>query len=261
MVSKDSLCRSFPWQRYSKKLASKINRPRNVGRFKADEGKSRGLRSVLGSEGAVDQGNKVAFFWLVDEEDGVIVDCRFQAFGHSALIGAAELACEILPGKNYDQARRMSADILDRQGRDRENDQAFPDETFGHLNLVLDAIDSAAELCTDIPVSDSYLAIPVSEGPPIEGDGYPGWEELGLKQKLQVIEEILDKDIRPFVEMDAGGVEVLNLLNDREVIIAYTGACTSCFASTGSTLSYIQQVLKAKAHPSIVVVPDFGDLG
>ena len=67
---------------------------------------------------------------------------------------------------------------------------------------------------------------------------------------------ILDKDVRPYTELDAGGVELLNLIEDKEVIIAYQGTCTSCHSATGATLSYIQQVLKAKVHPDIFVTPN-----
>ena len=62
--------------------------------------------------------------------------------------------------------------------------------------------------------------------------------------------------MRPYIALDAGGVEVINLLEDKEVIIAYQGSCTSCYSAIGTTLSYIQQVLRAKVHPSLVVVPD-----
>ena len=71
-----------------------------------------------------------------------------------------------------------------------------------------------------------------------------------------VIEEVLDRDIRPYIALDGGGVELLNLLQDKEVIIAYQGTCTSCFASAGTTLSYIQQVLRAHVHPELDVVPN-----
>ena len=62
--------------------------------------------------------------------------------------------------------------------------------------------------------------------------------------------------MRPYIALDAGGVEVLNLVDDHQVLIAYQGSCTSCYSAVGTTLSYIQQVLRNKVHPSLVVVPD-----
>lgn len=252
-----ALITPFPWNRYSKKLIAKIENPRSVGIFKSEESEARGMRLAIGSEGKVQEGNCIRFYWLVDKDDGIIVDIKFQVFGQSALIGAAEAACELLIGKNYDQAKRLSTELLDRHLRDKSEEPAFPRETYPHLNLVLGAIEHAAEQCTDIPFAETYVTPPVPSniGEVVEG-GYPGWMELPLKKKIAVVEEILDRDVRPYIALDAGGVEILNLLNDKEVVIAYQGSCTSCYSSIGTTLSYIQQVLRAKVHPDLVVVPD-----
>ena len=152
-MSYDDLLETFPWTRYSKKMAAKIDRPRNAGHFTEEDAQKRGMRCVQGRDGFVVDGNAVALYWLIDPSDGVIVDAKFQAFGQSALIAAAEAACELLIRKNYDQAKRISAELLDIQLRDKPDTPAFPDETLGHLNLVIDAIDDAVEKCLDIPLS------------------------------------------------------------------------------------------------------------
>jgi NifU-like protein len=254
-----SLITSFPWNRYSKKLAAKIENPRCTGHFTRDEAEARDMRLAEATEGSVADGNAVSLYWLVDKDDGIIVDAKFQAYGQSALIGAAEAACDLLVGKNYDQAKRISADLIDKQLRDRSDVPAFPKETYPHINLILGAIDAAAEQCMDIPFADTYVAppVPADIGEVIPG-GYPGWMDLTLKKKIAVIEQVLDQDVRPYIALDAGGVSVLNLINDTELIIAYQGSCTSCYSSIGTTLSYIQQVLRAKVHPNIKVVPDLG---
>src|ERR1700722_7269161 len=134
-MSFETLTASFPWARYSKKLSAKIEKPRNVGFFTKESAEERGLRYADGSEGSMVDGNMVVIYWLVDKEDGVIVDAKFQALGQSALLGAADIACDLIVGKNYDQAQRVSADLIDRQVRDRSEDPAFPPETAPHLNL------------------------------------------------------------------------------------------------------------------------------
>ncbi len=256
-MSFDEIVEEFPWYRYSKKLQERILKPRNVGFFTKEESEERGVRLAEAEEGTVDEGNVVRLYWLVDKEDGVIVDAKFQVFGQTALIGAAEAACEACIGKNYDQASRLSTELIDRELRDKQDKPAFPNETFPHLNLALEAIETAAQQCTDIPLPTSYVAMPTpsqSDGP--TGEAYPGWDELPLKKKIAVIETVLDADVRPYIALDAGGVEVINLLNDREVIISYQGSCTSCYSAVGTTLSYIQQTLKNKVHPDIKVTPD-----
>jgi NifU-like protein len=259
-MSLQTLTRSFPWSRYSKKLKSKIEKPRCVGFFTKEQSEERSMYFVKGQEGSFEEGNLVCLYWIVDPDDGIIVDARFQTYGQSALIGAAEVACELLVGKNYDQARRIGADLIDKQVRDRSDEPAFPNETFPHINLVLGAIDNAAEQCIHLPLPAAYVAppAPMDIGEVLEG-GYPGWETLSYKQKLILIEEVIARDIRPYIELDAGGINVLDLINDKEVLIAYQGSCTSCFSATGTTLSYIQQVLRGKVHPSLVVVPDLSN--
>jgi NifU-like protein len=260
-MSLHSLTQAFPWTRYSKKLAAKIDKPRCHGFFQKKQSEERGMRLAVGQEGSIEDGNLVQFYWLVDPDDGIIVDARFQVYGQSALIGAAEIACELLIGKNYDQAKRIGADLIDKQVRDRTDEPAFPHETAPHLNLVLEAIDRAAEQCMDIPLDINYLSIPapMEIGEVLEG-GIPGWETFSKPQKLGFIEEVIAREIRPYIELDAGGVKVLDLSENQEVLIAYQGSCTSCFSATGTTLSFIQQILRAKVHPSLSVVPDLTNL-
>lgn len=256
----NALITPFPWSRYSKKLAAKIDNPRCAGSFVKEEAEARDVRLAEATEGSVEDGNAVRLYWLVDKDDGIIIDAKFQVYGQSALIGAAEAICDLLVGKNYDQARRVSAELIDKQLRDKSDTPAFPKETYPHLNLVLGAVDAAAEQCMDIPFADTYVAppVPADIGEVIPG-GYPGWMELPLKKKIAVIEHVLDQDIRPYIALDAGGVSVLNLINDKELVIAYQGTCTSCYSSVGTTLSYIQNVLRAKVHPDLVVVPDLSN--
>ncbi len=242
------------WKLYSKKLAQKIENPRHVGSFLAHEAKERGMRLAIGRE--KNSSAVVQLYLLVDESDGVIADAKFQVLGPSALIGAAEVMCELLMRKNYDQAMRLTAELVDKQVRDKVDIPAFPKETYPYLNAVIDAVSHAAEQCLDIPFAEVF--VPASLDPHSLGDGkgYPGWDELNKEQKIIVIEQVIANDIRPYIELDAGGIEVVNFVDDRELIIAYQGACTSCHSATGSTLHAIQEILRAKVYQGIVVVPD-----
>jgi len=245
----------FPWGRYSKKLQSKILHPHSAGRFTKEGADERSLRLAEGAAGALEEGNIICLYWLVDREEGKILDAKFQAWGQSALIGAAEAVSALVIGKNYDQARRITADLLDKELRDRPDHPAFPPETYPHLNLVIEAVDRAAEQCGDLPLPSAYVAPPAPTAAG-EASEYPGFVELSLEKKLAVIEQVLDSDVRPYIALDAGGVSVLNLLEGKEVVISYSGACTSCYSSVGATLSYIQQTLQRKVHPGLTVTPD-----
>lgn len=243
------MIRPFYWELFSKKLREKIDRLRFVGFFTLKLAEDKGMRLVTGRE------NQLCLYWLVDESDGVIADAKFQAFGPIGLIAAAEIASELILRKNYDQVSRMSADLIDQHVRDRKDTPAFPTECHPYLNQVLSAIDRAVQQCLDIPYAATYDMTPIEDDFGEIPGGIPGWEQLSQPQKRGIIEEVIEKEIRPYIELDAGGVQVVSFNDDREVVIAYEGSCTTCHSSTGSTLSAIQKILKARVHPSLFVTP------
>lgn len=241
------------WALYGKKLTQKIEHPQFVGFFKPEDVQGRGLRLVIGRQ------DSIALYWLVDEADGVIADIRYQMIGPSALIGALEAACQLLLRKNYDQARRISADLIDREVRDKPNEEAFPVQFYGHLNLVLEAVEEAAQQCTDIAIDETELHSPLTPEM-TRGSAIEGWEELSQKAKLAIIEQVIQTEIRPYIELDAGGIQIIDLSDQHELTIAYQGSCTSCHSATGSTLTAIQNILQAKVFPAIRVIPDLSYL-
>ncbi len=207
------------------------------------------MRLVIGREGTL------SFYWLVDESDGVIADAKFQAYGPIGLIAAAEVASELVIRKNYDQISRLTADLIDQHVRDRKEKAAFPKECDVCLNQVLSAIDNGVQQCFDIPFAASYDVTPIENDFGEIPGGIPGWEEFPHGQKSKIIEEVLDKEIRPYIELDAGGVKLIEFRESGEVLISYQGSCTTCHSSTGSTLSAIQKILRARIHPSLFVTP------
>ncbi|HAZ15470.1 MAG: hypothetical protein A2Y28_00765 [Chlamydiae bacterium GWC2_50_10] len=245
-----------PWQRYSKKLRQRILSFQYGGSFSENEAKERKVRFAMGREGSANEGNLIVFTWLVDPEDGIILDAAFLALGDSALIGAADAACELLMRKSYEQALRLSAEHIDKLLRDDPLESAFPEEAFSYLNLVLFALEEAALMCSDIPVR----AVTPFSSEGVVPTPHPGWELLSLKERQELIEELLDAEIRPYIAMDEGGVKIQELTADGRLFIRYEGSCLSCFAATGSTLVAIQEILKIKLHPSLTVIPDASSL-
>ena len=235
---------------FTKKLRDKLDHLRFVGYFTLKEAEEKNMRLVTGREG------KLCLYWLVDEADGIIADAKFQAFGPPALIAVGEIASELVLRKNYDQASRITADLLDSFVRDRSDVAAFPKETASFPNQAISAIDNAVHQCIDIPFAATDFDItPIEWDPGENPNGMPGWENFTHSQKVKIIEEVVDKEIRPYIELDAGGVKITELKENGEVHIAYEGSCTTCHSSTGSTLTAIQQIIKSRIHPSLSVVP------
>lgn len=240
-----------PWELFSEKLIQKIGHPHAAGSFPLEQ--LSGMRLVKGVEGDYSEGAYVALYLLIDESDGIISDVKFHCFGPSYLIGIAEMVSEILLRKNYEQAMRISADMIEKRLRDYPDRPALPREAHSSLNLVISAINVACEQCHDIEIE---LHSPVEEAPFESSGDYPDWSVLTKEEKIALIEEVVAKEVRPYIELDAGGVEILDLKDDREVLITYEGACTTCYSATGSTLTAIQGILRAKVHPALIVTPD-----
>jgi NifU-like protein len=234
----------------SKKLLEKIDRPKFIGFFTAAQAEEKQMRLVTGREGML------AFYWLVDEADGVIADAKFQAFGPPALVGVGVVVSEFVLRKNYDQVSRLTADLIDQHVRDQKETPAFPKEAFPFINQALSAIDRAIQQCLDIPFAASFETTPIEHDFQEVPGGIPGWTDFPPEKKQAIIEEIVDKEIRPYIELDAGGIQIVGLRGEWEVLIRYEGSCTTCPSSVGSTLSAIQKILKSRVHPSLEVVPE-----
>lgn len=243
----------FCWNRYAKKLTQAIKQPKHVGT--AEE--KPGCRVVTAHERDGNLANAIDLYLTVDEKEGKIVAAHYRVFGESALTGALEAVCELIEGKNYMQAKRITHSLVDKHFREKANEPAFPEEVSSHINLALFALEMAADQCLDIELPDEYFETPVDLEALGEGGEYPDWQALGDNERLSLIRQVVENDIRPYVELDEGGVTVTKLEEGPKVYIEYGGSCTSCYAATTSTLSAIQQILRAKVHPGISVTPEF----
>ncbi len=184
--------------------------------------------------------DKIAFYWLVDPFDGFIIDARFSAFGGPELLGIGNAVVSTLINKSYAYAKCMDAAFLEKH-------------CGASSQAVLVALERGLELCSHIPTMENTSPVFSSD---VEKRKYPGWALLSKEKQVAVITEVIDVEIAPYIALDAGGVRVLDLIDGLEVRIGYEGACVACPSSTGATLDAIQQILQAKVHDELRVVPD-----
>lgn len=72
--------------------------------------------------------------------------------------------------------------------------------------------------------------------------------------QLDVIREILDSTITPYIASHGGAVELVAFDTEtHRLTIAYEGACGTCPSSLGMTLSAIQNMLRDQYDPQLVV--------
>ncbi len=84
------------------------------------------------------------------------------------------------------------------------------------------------------------------------------FEAMTLVQKIKAIDAVVDENIRQFLVMDGGDMEVIDVKTSDEnidVYIRYLGACNGCSSSSTGTLYAIEAALKEKLSQKIRVLP------
>jgi Fe-S cluster biogenesis protein NfuA len=72
------------------------------------------------------------------------------------------------------------------------------------------------------------------------------------RARLDRINEILDEQVRPYLQGDGGDLYVLGLENNR-LMVHYQGACGSCPSAISGTLAGIESLVR-QIEPDIEVV-------
>ncbi|MBN2782278.1 MAG: iron-sulfur cluster assembly scaffold protein [Campylobacterales bacterium] len=84
------------------------------------------------------------------------------------------------------------------------------------------------------------------------------FEDMTLVQQIKAVDAIIDENIRQFLIMDGGNMEIIDIKKNDEYIdiyIRYLGACNGCASSSTGTLYAIESTLKEKLSKSIRVLP------
>ena len=79
------------------------------------------------------------------------------------------------------------------------------------------------------------------------------FQNCNVKEKMLIIEAVLDQAIRPALANDGGGIDVLGIEGNM-INVHYQGACGTCPSSTTGTLSYIETFLKDTLHHDLTVI-------
>lgn len=78
-------------------------------------------------------------------------------------------------------------------------------------------------------------------------------EKAPLSGDLAVIDEILERTIRPSLQMDGGDIEPIDL-DGNILTVRYLGACGGCPSSMSATLNAVIQILRDEFKDDLEVV-------
>ncbi|SPN73973.1 Fe-S cluster assembly protein NifU,NifU-like N terminal domain [Chlamydia serpentis] len=244
------------WSTLSSKVMKKFLAPHCAGTFSEEEAELKNAHLIIGKQGHKLMGNSLTFYWLVDKQNGIILDAKFQYFGHPYLIPLAETTCNLVAGKSYSEAYKLTVDDIDRSLRTQIQEPALPKDSLSLYHFVIDALDAAVEQCLEIPLEDGSFPLEEASFSPNFEDADPynqsDWDALTHEQKLYALRNTIEQKIGPYIAMDGGQVTVESL-EDLVVTIAYSGNCSACPSSLGSTLNSIGQLLRAYIYPELQV--------
>ncbi len=91
-----------------------------------------------------------------------------------------------------------------------------------------------------------------------QANGAGAFEDMTLVQQIKAVDAIIDENVRQFLVMDGGDMEIIDIKKNDEYVdiyIRYLGACNGCASSATGTLYAIESTLKEKLSPNIRVLP------
>lgn len=253
------------WAHISPKVIKTFHKFYCGGCFSEEDAEAKGALLVTGSQGHRLMGNMVTFYWLIDQTNGVILDAKFQYFGHPFLLVLAETACNLLVGETYAYAYRITVTMLDQALRTQADRPALPDTCTPLYHCIIDALDNTAQHCTHLPLQEGSPSLPLRDVtfPEDTGDAHPHtkemWEALSLEERLHALRTIIKEKIAPYVALDGGEVQITKL-EENTVTIAYAGNCSGCISSVGSTLNSIGHLLRTYVYGDLHVTVDASSL-
>jgi len=84
------------------------------------------------------------------------------------------------------------------------------------------------------------------------------FRKMDSKQKIVAINKAIDAEVRQFLIMDGGNIEILDVKENGEhidIYVRYLGACSGCASSSTGTLFAIENTLKEQLDGQIRVLP------
>jgi NifU-like protein len=268
------------WE-YTDKVKEHFLNPRNVGEVE----KANGVAEV----GSMACGDALKLTFKADE-NGKIIDAKFQTFGCASAIAAASALTEMIKGKTVKEAEeitnqdiadflgglpkeKMHCSVLGRQAleqaiahyrgeprkeiegkivcecfgvTDKEIERAVRENSLSTVEEVTNFTKAGGGCESCHETIEEIIAQVKSEGKPV------AQPKLSNIQKIKMIEETMEKEIRPSLREDGGDIELIDVIDDR-VLVAKRGTCATCSASPQTLKHLVESKLRELVSPDLVV--------
>jgi NifU-like protein len=270
------------WE-YTDKVKDHFINPRNVGVIEDADG--------VGEVGSMACGDALKLTFKLDKNER-IKDAKFQTFGCASAIASSSALTEMLKGLTLDEAKKITNDDIAKylgglpkekmhcsvMGRDAleraiafyrgEADKKVEGEIvcecFGVTDLEIERAVRENNLTTIEDVTDYIKAGGgcgncheniqeiidkiLSKERPTEKKAM----KLTNIQKIRLIEETLEREIKPELKKDGGDIDLIDVDGDR-VFVKLRGACATCSVSQVTLKHYVEAKLHELVTPELVV--------
>jgi len=270
------------WE-YSDKVKDHFLNPRNVGVIENADG--------IGEVGSMSCGDALKLTFKVDKNE-IITDVKFQTFGCASAIASSSALTEMMIGKPLSEAQKITNDdivaflgglpkekmhcsVMGQEALGKaiacyrgvpveEKEGEIVCECFGVTDLEIKRTLSDHNLSAIEDVTNYIKAgggcgkchnriqelINEFKGHEPANDKKP--EKLSNIKKIKLIEETLEREIKPALKKDGGNIELSDVDGNR-VFVKLQGACSSCSAAKITLKDFVEKKLCEFVSPDLVV--------
>jgi len=268
------------WE-YTDKVKEHFLNPRNVGEIENPDG--------VAEVGSLACGDALKLTFKLDENKK-IKEAKFKTFGCASAIASSSALTEIIKGMTLEEAlkvtnqdiakylgglpdEKMHCSVMGKQALEKaiENYKGVPAtetgakiicECFGVTDKEIEQairennLSSVEEVtnytkagggCGGCHDEIQKIIDRVRSEPKAEGK-----QKLTNIQKIRLIEETLEREIRPSLKHDGGDIELIDVIGNR-VIVATRGTCATCKASDITLKNFVEHRLRELVSPDLVI--------
>jgi len=268
---------------YTDKVKDHFLNPRNVGEIENADG--------VAEVGSIACGDALKFTFKLDE-NGKIKDARFKTFGCASAIASASALTEMIKGMTVEEAEKvtnqdianylgglpqekMHCSVMGREAleeaisyykgtpikaeeekivcecfgvTEKEIERAIRENRLKTIEEVTNYTKAGGGCGNCHPIIQEIIDRVLSgmSGSPVERP------KLSNIKKIKMIEETLEREIRPALKHDGGDIELVDVVGNR-VMVATRGACASCQASNQTLKNFVEAKLRELVSPELVV--------
>jgi NifU-like protein len=270
------------WE-YTDKVKEHFINPRNVGEIENPDG--------VGEVGSLACGDALKLTLKVDENHRIL-DAKFKTFGCASAIASSSALTEMVIGKTVEEARQITNDhiaeflgglpkekmhcsVMGQEALEKaiacflEEPEKKPEgnlvcECFGVTDVQIEkavtehTLKSIEEItnyikagggCGNCHEKIEEIIAKVTGAPQ---DTPPKPKRLTNIEKIKLIQETLDREIKPALKQDGGDIQLVDVDGDR-VLVKLTGTCASCAMSQITLKDYVESKLKELVVGTLVV--------